>query len=140
MFGNWIKSKTTVGGCAVDSVAAQLQAVKKAIKSMFTMMFTWILLCLCPPSKNFSPPLFECKLSNMQQLLHWFYSVKNGLFCIPEEIEFVWQSHWGFGKFLYLASRYLAFIDTPMRIAYYLTPNPDIKFCSTTNTISGWFY
>ncbi|KAF8590804.1 hypothetical protein K439DRAFT_1165706 [Ramaria rubella] len=61
------------------------------------------------------------------------------IICIPEEIEFVWQSHWGFGKFLYLASRYLAFIDTPMRIAYYLTPNPDIKFCSTTNTISGWF-
>ncbi|KAF8583775.1 hypothetical protein K439DRAFT_1197098 [Ramaria rubella] len=61
------------------------------------------------------------------------------LICMSEEVEFVWQSHWGFWKILFIATRYMPYVDTPMKIAYYLMPAPSIKFCSIMEAFSTWF-
>ncbi|KAI0075578.1 hypothetical protein K474DRAFT_1664124 [Panus rudis PR-1116 ss-1] len=54
------------------------------------------------------------------------------------EIELIWKSPWTLTKVLYLLSRYSPFIDTPLNLVYYLTPDIRPEMCDTVYSICTW--
>ncbi|KAI0075576.1 hypothetical protein K474DRAFT_1382460 [Panus rudis PR-1116 ss-1] len=54
------------------------------------------------------------------------------------KVELIWRSKWSLTKVLYLLSRYSPFIDTPLNIAYYLTPDIRPDTCDAVYSIGVW--
>ncbi|KLO13135.1 hypothetical protein SCHPADRAFT_940609 [Schizopora paradoxa] len=55
---------------------------------------------------------------------------------IEEEVNFIWRNHWNLGTWLYLATRYLAFVDTSTMLFYLFLNNMNVEHCHSVYAAS----
>ncbi|KLO16818.1 hypothetical protein SCHPADRAFT_193377 [Schizopora paradoxa] len=62
----------------------------------------------------------------------------DALLSLDDEIKYVWRSKWTFVKIVYIASKYLAFVDGTMILLVFLNPSLGLSACSTIYTASTY--
>jgi len=58
---------------------------------------------------------------------------------VGDEVIFIWGSRWNFGTWLYLATRYLAFVDMSAMLLYLFRDIMDVQTCRTVYATSAYF-
>jgi len=62
--------------------------------------------------------------------------VHDAIISLGDESRLIWPTKWSILKVLYLMSRYAPFIDTILDVYDYLIPNPGLRACYITSSIS----
>ncbi|KAF9033055.1 hypothetical protein BDZ89DRAFT_947948, partial [Hymenopellis radicata] len=60
------------------------------------------------------------------------------LLTLDQEVELVWRAKWNVTKILYLATRYLPFVDIVVVLWHQVMPNMSLNDCSVAYKINGW--
>jgi len=61
------------------------------------------------------------------------------LMMLPDEIRYIWKAQWSWGMMLYLLTRYLAFFDASILMAFLFDTNIPAAKCATVYGAVGWF-
>jgi len=64
----------------------------------------------------------------------------NYVLTLSDEIEYIWRKKWSGVTFLFLATRYLPFIDVGLFLTHQLLDNPSPHTCSVLDHINGWSF
>jgi len=75
-----------------------------------------------------------------------YFNLASGIFLVfdtlenfADEVELIWRQRWSVGKALYLACRYLAFVDLSLMLIYMFNPSLELKTCHRLYMTTTYF-
>ncbi|KAH8115743.1 hypothetical protein DFH11DRAFT_1586904 [Phellopilus nigrolimitatus] len=66
------------------------------------------------------------------------FHIYDCMITFSEEVELIWRAKWGFGKVLFFLTRYLAYVDPEIMIAFLFHPNLTAEVCGTLVTATQY--